>query len=135
MKTHTIEGQFMLDRVGGLLGRVGEIVRSCHERWDGTGYPDGLAGDEIPLASRIVFACDAYHAMTSDRVYRKAMPVSEAVAELEANAGTQFDPVVISALARVLERGGPVIASTAADLRTVLANTALRQQTGAGSVA
>ena len=49
MKTHTIEGQFMLDRVGGLLGRVGEIVRSCHERWDGKGYPDGLAGEEIPL--------------------------------------------------------------------------------------
>jgi HD-GYP domain-containing protein (c-di-GMP phosphodiesterase class II) len=135
MKTHTIEGQFMLDRVGGLLGRVGEIVRSCHERWDGRGYPDGLAGEEIPLASRIVFACDAYHAMTSDRVYRKAMPVDKAVAELQANAGTQFDPVVVSALARVLERGGPIIASTAAELRTVLANAPLRQETGAGSVA
>ena len=56
MKTHTIEGQFMLDRVGGLLARVGEIVRSCHERWDGSGYPDGLRGEEIPLAARIVFA-------------------------------------------------------------------------------
>ena len=75
MKTHTIEGQFLLDRVGGLLGRVGEIVRSCHERWDGHGYPDGLAGDQIPFASRIVFCCDAYNAMTSDRVYRKALPM------------------------------------------------------------
>ena len=55
IKTHTIEGQFMLDRVGGLLGRVGEVVRSCHERWDGKGYPDGLRGEEIPLAARIVF--------------------------------------------------------------------------------
>ena len=74
MKTHTIEGQFLLDRVGGLLGRVGQIVRSCHERWDGGGYPDGLAGENIPFASRIVFCCDAYNAMTSDRVYRKALP-------------------------------------------------------------
>ena len=74
MKTHTIEGQFMLDRVGGLLGRVGEIVRSCHERWDGSGYPDGLTGEEIPLASRIVFAADAYNAMTTDRPYRDALP-------------------------------------------------------------
>ena len=78
MKTHTIEGQFMLDRVGGLLGRVGEIVRSCHERWDGKGYPDGLIGDEIPYHARIVFCCDAYNAMTTDRVYRKAMGHSAA---------------------------------------------------------
>ena len=70
MKTHTIEGQVLLDRVGGLLGRVGAVVRSCHERWDGHGYPDGLAGYEIPLAARIVFACDAYNAMTTDRPYR-----------------------------------------------------------------
>ena len=55
MKTHTIEGQFLLDRVGGLLGEIGEIVRSCHERWDGQGYPDGLAGEQIPLPARIVF--------------------------------------------------------------------------------
>ena len=74
MKTHTIEGQFMLDRIGGLLGRVGEIVRSCHERWDGKGYPDGLKGEEIPLAARIVFVCDAYNAMTTDRPYRAALP-------------------------------------------------------------
>ena len=74
IKHHTIEGQFMLDRVGGLLARVGEVVRSCHERWDGRGYPDGLAGEQIPIAARIVFACDAYNAMTTDRPYRAAMP-------------------------------------------------------------
>ena len=60
MKTHTIEGQALLERVGGQLARVGELVRSCHERWDGRGYPDGLAGEEIPMAARIVFCCDAY---------------------------------------------------------------------------
>ena len=79
IKTHTIEGQFLLDRVGGLLGRVGEIVRYCHERWDGRGYPDGLAGTEI-LAARIVFACDAHNAMTTDRPYRRAMSSEAAVA-------------------------------------------------------
>ena len=79
---------------------VGEIVRSCHERWDGTGYPDGLAGEEIPLAARIVFACDAYNAMTTDRAYRAALRTDEALEELRANAGTQFDPTVVAALVR-----------------------------------
>src|SRR5919109_255238 len=87
MKTHTIEGQFMLDRIGGVLARVGEMVRSCHERWDGSGYPDGLKGEEIPLAARVVFACDAYNAMTTNRPYRAAMPESHALEELRANAG------------------------------------------------
>jgi HD domain len=107
IRTHTIEGQFMLDRVGGLLGRVGEIVRSCHERWDGKGYPDGLSGEDIPIASRIVFACDAYNAMTTDRAYRAAMPKEAALAELAANAGTQFDPRVVATLVGVIERGEP----------------------------
>jgi HD-GYP domain-containing protein (c-di-GMP phosphodiesterase class II) len=102
MKTHTIEGQFMLDRVGGLLGRVGEVVRSCHERWDGSGYPDGLRGEEIPLPARIVFACDAYHAMTSDRVYRRALSSEQALAELAANSGAQFDPRVVAAITTVV---------------------------------
>lgn len=105
MKTHTIEGQNMLDRVGGLLGRVGQIVRSCHERWDGGGYPDGLTGEETPLAARIVFCCDAYNAMTTDRPYRRGMPSEAAVAELRDNAGTQFDPWVVAGLIRVVERG------------------------------
>ena len=98
IKTHTIEGQRMLARIGGLMRSVGGIVRSSHERFDGGGYPDGLAGDEIPIESRIVFCCDAYNAMTTDRVYRPALSQAEALAELRANAGTQFDPVVVDAL-------------------------------------
>jgi HD-GYP domain-containing protein (c-di-GMP phosphodiesterase class II) len=121
IKTHTIEGQFMLDRVGGLLGRVGEIVRSCHERWDGTGYPDGLAGREIPYASRIVFCCDAYNAMTTDRVYRGAMSPDEALTELRENSGTQFDPTVVGAVEHVV-RGRVNQVSAADEVRAVLAS-------------
>jgi HD-GYP domain-containing protein (c-di-GMP phosphodiesterase class II) len=122
IKSHTIEGQFILDRIGGVLARVGEIVRSCHERWDGRGYPDGLVGEEIPLASRIVFACDAYNAMTTDRPYRKALDRDSALEELRANAGTQFDPRVVAALVEVVGRGEPVIAATD-DVRAVLVNS------------
>jgi HD-GYP domain-containing protein (c-di-GMP phosphodiesterase class II) len=121
IKTHTIEGQFMLDRIGGLLGRVGEIVRSCHERWDGRGYPDGLAGREIPYASRIVFCCDAYNAMTTDRVYREAMSAAEAIAELKANSGTQFDPAVVDAVDVVVRERATAI-SAADEVRAVLAS-------------
>jgi HD-GYP domain-containing protein (c-di-GMP phosphodiesterase class II) len=123
MKTHTIEGQVLLDRVGGLLGRVGEIVRSCHERWDGNGYPDGLAGYEIPLPARIVFACDAYSAMTTDRPYRAAMSKETALEELWANAGTQFDPRVVSALATVIRAGFRYDATPVQDVRRLLAKT------------
>jgi HD-GYP domain-containing protein (c-di-GMP phosphodiesterase class II) len=105
MQTHTIEGQRMLNRIGGLLGRVGLIVRASHERWDGTGYPDGLAGEDIPLAARIVCACDAYNAMTTRRPYRAPMSPAAAVAELEACSGTQFDPQLVRGLA-ALVRGG-----------------------------
>jgi HD-GYP domain-containing protein (c-di-GMP phosphodiesterase class II) len=112
IKNHTIEGQFILDRVGGLLGRVGEIVRSCHERWDGGGYPDGLKGEEIPLASRIVFACDAYNAMTTDRPYRGALTAEVAVQELRDNAGAQFDPNVVEALVTVVEESRARVGAT-----------------------
>jgi HD-GYP domain-containing protein (c-di-GMP phosphodiesterase class II) len=130
MKTHTIEGQFMLDRVGGLLGRVGEIVRSCHERWDGHGYPDGLFGEEIPLASRIVFACDAFNAMTTDRPYRSAIAREDAVAELEANAGSQFDPDVVDALKRVVALSETHVAPEA-EIRALLTATAPRGMSAA----
>jgi HD-GYP domain-containing protein (c-di-GMP phosphodiesterase class II) len=110
----------MLDRVGGLLGRVGEIVRSCHERWDGTGYPDRLVGKEIPYASRIVFCCDAYNAMTTDRVYRGALSTAEAIAELTANSGSQFDPAVVSAVETVV-RERATATSAADEIRAVLA--------------
>jgi putative nucleotidyltransferase with HDIG domain len=102
MKTHTVEGQRMLERIGGVLARVGVVVRASHERWDGGGYPDGLAGEAIPLAARIVSACDAYNAMTTDRSYRSALPVADAVAELERCAGSQFDPAVVTALVEVV---------------------------------
>jgi putative nucleotidyltransferase with HDIG domain len=100
IKTHTIEGQRMLGRIGGLMREVGDIVRSSHERFDGGGYPDGIAGEEIPIEARIVFCCDAFNAMTTDRVYREALSVDAAVAELQRHSGTQFDPIVVEALLR-----------------------------------
>jgi HD-GYP domain-containing protein (c-di-GMP phosphodiesterase class II) len=131
IKHHTIEGQFMLDRVGGLLGRVGEVVRSCHERWDGLGYPDGLAREEIPVASRIVFACDAYNAMTTDRPYRRAMSREAAVAELVANNGAQFDPKIVAALTKVVEHGEPAAVTSIDGVRAVLAAAPIPQSAGA----
>ena len=103
MKTHTVLGEEMLEQVGGVLGDVGRVVRSCHERWDGGGYPDGLAGEEIPLSARIVCACDAWSAMRTDRSYRKALPLEVAATELRACAGTHFDPRVVEALCLTLE--------------------------------
>ncbi|MGH2921808.1 MAG: HD-GYP domain-containing protein [Gaiellaceae bacterium] len=103
IEQHTIEGERMLHRVGGLLGEIGAIVRACHERYDGTGYPDAVAGEEIPLLARIVSCCDAFNAMTSDRPYRKAMPLAEALAELERARRTQFDPQVVDALIATVE--------------------------------
>ena len=77
------------------LDEVCEIVLHCHEHWDGSGYPNGLAGEEIPLEARVILVCDAYHAMTSDRAYRKRLPEKEARRRLEEAAGTQFDPKVV----------------------------------------
>jgi HD-GYP domain-containing protein (c-di-GMP phosphodiesterase class II) len=133
IKHHTIEGQFMLDRVGGLLGRVGEVVRSCHERWDGRGYPDGLAGEEIPIAARIVFVCDAYNAMTTDRPYRSAMPREAALAELRSNTGTQFDPRIVTALVKVVEQGTPMTLAATDGVRAVLASAPVPQSAGAAA--
>jgi HD-GYP domain-containing protein (c-di-GMP phosphodiesterase class II) len=98
IRMHTIEGERLLSRVGGLLTEVGQIVRSCHERYDGQGYPDGLAGDEIPIVARIVCCCDAFNAMTTTRSYRAAMSLAETRAELVQNRGTQFDPDVVDAI-------------------------------------
>lgn len=84
------------------LAHLAPAVRASHERWDGTGYPDGLAGEEIPIASRITFVCDAYDAMTSDRPYRDALSESEAVAEVRAGSGTQFWGRAVSGLLTVV---------------------------------
>jgi putative nucleotidyltransferase with HDIG domain len=107
MKTHTVEGERMLQQVGGLLSSVGVVVRASHERWDGGGYPDGLAGEAIPVAARIISACDAFNAMTTDRSYRKALPLEVAIAELHANSGTQFAPDVVEALVAVVTHAVP----------------------------
>ena len=101
MLRHTIDGEEMLNRVGGVLSEVGRIVRSSHEHFDGSGYPDGMVGEEIPIEARIVTCCDAFSAMTTTRSYRKAMPLEVALAEVRACAGTQFDPQVAEALALV----------------------------------
>jgi len=84
------------------LSHLARAVRAEHERYDGMGYPDGLSGRDIPIASRVCLACDAYHAMTSDRPYRTRIPAQEARAQLSANAGSQFDPLVVEALLEVL---------------------------------
>jgi HD-GYP domain-containing protein (c-di-GMP phosphodiesterase class II) len=105
IERHTIWGEQMLCSVGGMLAEVGRVVRSCHEWWDGSGYPDGLAGTAIPISARIVCACDAFSAMTTDRPYRRARSVPEALDELRRCAGTQFDPVVIQALVEAIESG------------------------------
>jgi putative nucleotidyltransferase with HDIG domain len=106
MHRHTIEGEEMLQRVGGVLADVGRIVRSSHEHYDGSGYPDGLAGEEIPIEARIVTCCDAFSAMTTTRSYRKAMPLEAALAELRTCAGTQFDPEVAEALGDIARYSG-----------------------------
>jgi putative nucleotidyltransferase with HDIG domain len=108
VRRHPVDGQEMLERIGGVLAEVGLIVRHHHERWDGGGYPDGIQGEAIPLGARIICACDAYSAMTTDRPYRAAMPVDEALAELRRGTGTQFDPAVVEAvMATVAQHAGP----------------------------
>ena len=97
MRQHPAIGERILRAIPG-MGAVARIVRHEHERWDGGGYPDGLSGEEIPIGARIILACDAYHAMTSDRPYREAMSHHLAMSELTQNAGSQFDPKVIEAL-------------------------------------
>jgi hypothetical protein len=105
MRQHTLVGQRILSSVAE-LEEVGRLVRHSHERWDGGGYPDGLAGSEIPLGSRIIFCADAFHAIRSDRPYRAGRSAREALAEINRCAGTQFDPQVAGALEQVVHERG-----------------------------
>jgi two-component system cell cycle response regulator len=103
MRRHTIIGERIL-LAAPALRSVARLVRSSHERWDGDGYPDGLAGEEIPLGARVVAVCDAFDAMTTNRPYRRRIGDPAALEELQRCAGSQFDPAVVEAFARVLER-------------------------------
>ena len=100
MRQHTVAGERIISAAPALAD-IAPLVRSSHERWDGRGYPDGLAGDRIPAGAQIISVCDSYHAMTSDRSYREAMSQEVAIAELRAGSGTQFSPAVVSAFLRV----------------------------------
>jgi len=104
LRRHTIAGEELLAEVAGLEHLAG-VVRATHEAWDGSGYPDGLAGENIPLTARIVAAVDSFDAMTSDRAYRRALPLRDACRRMGAGAGTQFDPSVVDALLRVVGYG------------------------------
>lgn len=103
IKEHTLVGERILGTVPE-LDQAATLVRHSHEHWDGSGYPDGLAGDEIPLGSRVVLTADAFHAIRSDRPYRRGRSPREALAELKAHAGTQFDPLMVAALERQANR-------------------------------
>ncbi len=106
MEGHSATGEAILDGID-FLGAAKLVVRHHHERWDGAGYPDGLAGEEIPLAARVFAVADTLDALTTDRPYRAGYPLARARAEIQAGAGTQFDPAVVAAFAtidgRVLE--------------------------------
>ena len=104
MSLHPEIGAQILEPVP-FLQAVRPIVRASHERWDGNGYPDGLRGEQIPLESRIVFVCDAFHAMTTNRPYRKALPHREAIRRLKLSSGTQFDPNVVSVFVELHSAG------------------------------
>jgi two-component system cell cycle response regulator len=106
VRQHTIIGERILSAAPALMP-VAKLVRASHEHFDGSGYPDGLAGEMIPLGARVVAVCDAFDAMTSSRPYRLAIPVQEALAELQACAGTQFDPNVVAAFCEEIAAVGP----------------------------
>ena len=102
MRRHTIQGEEILVEITG-LEHLGPIVRATHEWWDGGGYPDGIAGEEIPIEARIVSCADAYDAMVHDRSYRRALSPAEACRRIECDAGRQFDPLIAAALLDVVD--------------------------------
>jgi diguanylate cyclase (GGDEF)-like protein len=117
MARHPEIGEEILEPVP-FLQPIRPIIRACHERWDGGGYPDGKVGEEIPLEARIVFVCDAYHAMTTDRPYRSALPAKEPIRRLKLSAGTQFDPMVVKAFVKLHSEGKITFHSHRAAIRS-----------------
>ncbi len=108
MRQHTVMGEKIIAAAGPSLDRIGPLVRASHERWDGNGYPDGLAGEEIPLGARIITICDSFRAMLDERVYKPAMSLEDALRELRRCAGTQFDPRLVEVFCRLVsERSRP----------------------------
>jgi HD-GYP domain-containing protein (c-di-GMP phosphodiesterase class II) len=104
VRQHTLVGERIL-AAAPALSDVAKLVRSSHESYDGSGYPDGLAGDQIPLASRIIAVCDAFHAMTEERPYKPAMTPHQAMGELRRFQGTRFDPDIVEAICAEIEAG------------------------------
>ena len=104
MRRHSEIGAAILE-VHEAMADIAQMVRHHHERWDGLGYPDRLAGNAIPLGGRIIAVADAFSAMTSDRIYRAALPIERAWAELRAHRGTQFDPEIVEAFVASLDKG------------------------------
>lgn len=117
MRRHTVLGERILMAASAMVP-VARLVRSSHERWDGGGYPDGLAGADIPLGSRIIFVCDAYEAITSNRAYRRGASHEHAIAEIRAGAGTQFDPEVVAVFCEVVPTLRGAMATPASPGRT-----------------
>jgi diguanylate cyclase (GGDEF)-like protein len=112
MREHPVIGERILASVP-FLAPLGPIVRAEHERWNGSGYPDGLKGEEIPIEARIIHACDSFHAMASDRSYRKALPLAEIVAEFRKETGLQFDPRVVDVMLELIEHEPPHVTAQA----------------------
>ena len=101
MRTHPEVGERLVASIKSLLGPAVAVIRSHHERWDGRGYPDGLRGEETPLAARVFSVCDAFDAMTSDRPYRRALPLEVAFDQILEGSGTQFDPQMVDAFGQL----------------------------------
>ena len=119
MRSHVVDSAEMVDSIAG-LSRIAPMVRASHEHFDGSGYPDGLRGEEIPLAARIVAIADTYHALTNDRVYRPRRSTEAALAELERCSGTQFDPALVAALRTAVHGSAGAAAKAAPAWLTVL---------------